>query len=104
MVSVDHISFPSAGTGPLHIKGHEICARLPRQNCVSAFFAKQGRGQGRRTVALRANSSSVYRELTRRVIIVIVIEKGKREFMMFACVSVCVEGKGRGRGGEGVLW
>ena len=54
-------------------------------------------------MALRANPSSVYREPTRRVIIVIVIEKGKREFMMFACVSVCVcvEGKERGRGGEG---
>ena len=63
------------------------------------FFAKQGRGQGPRTVALRANPSSLYRGLTRRAIIVIVIEKGKREFMMFACV--CVEGKGRGRGGEG---
>ena len=102
MVSVDHISSPSAGTGPLDIKWYEICASLPRQICFSANFAKQGRGEGPRTVALRANPSSVYRELTRRVIIVIVIEKGKREFMMFACVSVRVEGKERG--GDGVLW
>ena len=44
-------------------------------------------------MALRANSSSVYREMTRRVIIV--IEKGNTEFMMFACVCVW---KGRGEG------
>ena len=81
----------------------DLCKFTQRQICFSAFFAKQGLGQGPRTVALRANSSSVYRELTRRVIIVIVIEKGKREFVMFACVSVCVcvEGKGKGRGGRG---
>ena len=102
MVSVDHISFPSAGTGPLHIKWHEICASLPRQICFSAFFAKQGRGQGPRTVALGANPSSVYRELTRRVIIVIVIENGKRVYDV--CVCECVwKGRGEGEEGEGVL-
>ena len=38
------------------------------------------------------------------MIIVVVSEKGKREFMMFACVSVCVwKGRERVRGGEGVL-
>ena len=33
-----------------------------RQICFSAFFAKQAGDQGPRTVALRANPSSVYRE------------------------------------------
>ena len=44
MVSVDHISFPSAGTGPLHIKGHETCASLPRQNLFLSFFRQSGTG------------------------------------------------------------
>ena len=40
---VDHISFFSAGTGPLHIKWDEICASIPRQICFSTFFAKRRR-------------------------------------------------------------
>ena len=79
MVSVDHFSLSSAGTGPLHVKWHEIYARVPRQICFSTFVTKQGLGQGPRTLALRANPSSVYRELTQRVIIGhCVIEKGRR--------------------------
>ena len=37
IVSVDHISFSGASTGPLHIKWHEIYARIPRQICFSTF-------------------------------------------------------------------
>ena len=43
MVSVDHISSSSAGTGPLHTKWHGICASIPR-HLLPNFFRHTGEG------------------------------------------------------------
>ena len=58
-----------------------------------------------RTVALRANPSSVYRELTQLVIVGPCSSRRERERVHDVCVCECVcgEGKGRRRGGEGVV-
>ena len=44
MVSVDHISFPSAGTGPLHIKWPRDLRKFTQTNLFLSFFRQTGTG------------------------------------------------------------
>ena len=53
---VTHISFSSAGTGPHHVKWHEVLGGFLRQIARRETSAKEGRG---RTVALGASQNCV---------------------------------------------
>ena len=60
---------------------------------ASFLFPKQGRGEGPRTLAVRASQRFVYRELTERVIIVIV-KPSVQTVAQFALVTnTCVTAK-----------
>ena len=76
VVSADHIFFSSAGTGPLHIKWHEIYESTPRQICFSIFFRQTGTGprpthcgpQGKSEPCVqRADSTSDHWSLSLRI-------------------------------------
>ena len=93
MLSVTHL-FSGTDARPLYFKRQEICAEYLGQ-LLCAFerisFANQGRGHDPSTLARRASQRFVYRELTERVINVIVSKTPGAPLARYVrCRSRCV--------------